>query len=137
MCVLQDGHHLHQLCRRKSLRQGANDPLLISTGEQRFSALRGCFADEQITDQSGDLAEQGAHVLAVSIELIQGCQSPRCILSGHTIQQAGRFSVTRQTQHIQNDRFRKLPLGATALIEQRQAIPQSPVGQSGQQFCGL
>ena len=124
---------MQQPFRGEPFGKGAQGLLVISAGQEGFSAPRGSLANQNIPYQSGELREDGADILPRLVELSQlGERSFRVSLAD-SVQDMGRFQIACKAKGLQNALPADLTAGNSALIQQRQGVPQGAVRQTGQQ----
>ena len=118
-----------ELCRQRVHRLK-----IISTREQRHTALSRGHADQKITRERGQFTKQRGNILAAGIQLIELQQRRRNISLRDQIHQMCGLHIARKTQHLQNPRTVHCSTRHAALVQKAQRITQRTVRQSGEQL---
>ena len=89
---------------------------------------------QQVPDQSAQLPQHSAHILASRVKLVE--QQQRCLgVPGQdALQQLGSLKIARQAQSLQHGPAVHSPARGGALVQQAQSVPQCAVSQTAQQL---
>ena len=106
--------------------------MIVSAGEQRTAALRGCGEDHQIPGKTAQFTQKSAHILAAVVKLAKKQQGVLRFLLQDKAHQLRRLNAAGQTQHLQHLAAADGAADHPALIQQAQRVPQSTVGHAGE-----
>ena len=116
------------------LSQAVQRGLVVPAGEERCAALGGCAPQQQVASQSGKLGENGAHVLAAGIELIQKQQGGFHIAVENVLHHLCRLQIAGKTQRVQHGSGVDGAAGGGALIQKGEGVTQSAIGKAAEKL---
>ena len=131
---MQGGGQIEKTVGGNILAQLVQRGAVKSAGQQRCTALRGGFSQQQIPGQGRKFTQYSAYILAPGVQLVQQQQRRLGIPVQNVPHELGSLQIACQTQHLQHRPAVHCAACGGALIQKAQTVSQSAVRQTAQQL---